>query len=124
MSEKKPLQQILILFSAFAFLGSTVFGLVGLFGNAQQTSTATETAANPQIAQLENQAKGYELVLQREPENQTALQGLVQARLEIGDLQGAVAPLEKLVETNPEQESYKALLAAVKQQVGEGSQEK
>nr|WP_277882053.1 tetratricopeptide repeat protein [Phormidium tenue] len=69
--------------------------------------------------ELEAQAKGYELVLEREPDNQTALQGLVDARIQLGDINGVVGPLEKLVELNPDVPDYAVLLAQTKQQMGD-----
>jgi cytochrome c-type biogenesis protein CcmH/NrfG len=115
-SRKNPFFRILIIISGLSFAGSTLFGLFGLFTKAFQDEPSTaQSAAVSKNAQLEAQEQGYELVLQREPENQIALKGLVQVRLQMDDLQGAVAPLEKLVELNPEQAAYKALLAQVKQ---------
>ena len=115
----KPIQRILIIISGVAFAGSTVFGMAGLFSSAlQEPKDNPKTAAVSNDSQLEAQERGYELVLQREPENQVALQGLVQTRLQSNDLQGAVHPLEKLVKLNPERADYKALLAQVNQQVG------
>jgi cytochrome c-type biogenesis protein CcmH/NrfG len=114
----KPIQRILIIISGVAFAGSTVFGMAGLFSSAlQEPKDNAKTAAVSKDSQLEAQERGYELVLQREPENQVALQGLVQARLQSNDLQGAVDPLEKLVKLNPQRADYKALLAQVNQQV-------
>ncbi len=123
MSEKKPLKRVLILVAAAAFFGSTGYGFVSMFRGAassEQAATSEATAAEQQLQQRE---RGFELVVAREPENETALQGLVQARLEMNDLEGAIGPLEKLVELNPEQAEYKVLLATLKQQAGEGSQE-
>ena len=116
----KPIQRILIIMSGIAFAGSTVFGMAGLFSSAfQEPKDNAKTAAVSNDSQLEAQERGYELVLQREPENQVALQGLVQTRLQINKLQGAVDPLEKLVKLNPERADYKALLAQVNQQVSD-----
>lgn len=117
MAEKpKRLQQVLILLSTLAFVGSTAFGAVGLF-----TSNPKEKIDNAKIAteksreaQLQAQIRGYESVLQREPENQAALEGLVKLNLQVGNLQSAIAPLEKLVKLNPNVESYKLLLSEVK----------
>lgn len=115
----KPIQRILIIISGIAFAGSTVFSMAGLFTSAlQEPKDNAKTAAASRDSQLEAQERGYELVLQREPDNQVALQGLVQARLKMNDLQGAVDPLEKLVKLNPDRAEYKAQLAQVKQQVG------
>lgn len=88
------------------------------------TSSRTSPTAAGQASQQEQQelaarAKGYELVLEREPENQTALRGLLETRLQQGDLEGAIQALEKLAELNPEQTDYLVLLGQGKQQVGD-----
>ena len=80
-------------------------------------STAT-TQPNRQ-AELEGRANGYELVLQREPDNQTALEGLVEARIGLGDLAGAAEPLARLAELNPQEPRYAVLLAQTKQQLND-----
>ncbi len=54
-------------------------------------------------------------VLEREPNNQNALEGLVQMRINMKDYEEAVPPLEKLVELNPEREDYQEVLAQLKQ---------
>ncbi|MFO7145156.1 hypothetical protein B9T16_28820, partial [Arthrospira sp. PCC 8006] len=60
------------------------------------------------------QERGYQSVLQREPENQTALEGLVMVRLEQNQLEEAIAPLEKLVNLYPDVEDYQNLLKQLK----------
>ena len=72
-----------------------------------------------QQSELETRAKGYQLVLQREPDNQTALRGLVDARIQLGDLAGVIEPLEHLAELNPEVTDFKVLLGQTKFQVGD-----
>ncbi|MBD1921224.1 tetratricopeptide repeat protein [Microcoleus sp. FACHB-831] len=119
-TSQKPLHRIFIIVSIVAFVGSTALGFVGMFNTPQNEpkQNAKTAQAEAQDKQLQAQARGYELVLHREPENQVALQGLVQARLAMNDLKGAVEPLEKLVKLNPDRESYKALLTEVKQRAG------
>jgi len=56
-------------------------------------------------------------VLEREPGNMTALEGLVKVRLEMGDKQGAIDPLERLVRLYPEREDYKVVLEQVRLEV-------
>jgi cytochrome c-type biogenesis protein CcmH/NrfG len=121
-TSQKPIQRILVILSGLAFAGSTVLGMVSLLTTDIQASknTPKTAAASKDAQQLKQQAQGYELVLQREPENQVALQGLVQTRLDMNDLQGAVEPMEKLVKLNPDNPQYKALLAGIKERVGKG----
>lgn len=85
---------------------------------SQEPPKNAQTAATAKNSQLEEMAKGYERVLEREPENQFALQKLVEIRLQMNDLQGAVAPMEKLVKLNPDNAQYKALLEGIKQRAG------
>jgi len=117
---QKRLQKILVVVGVVSFVGSTAVGTFGMFTSALNPpkQDAKTAATQSQDSQLQAQARGYELVLKREPENQIALQGLVQTRIEMNDLKGAVEPLEKLVKLNPNQASYKALLAEVKQRAG------
>lgn len=123
-TSQKPIHRILIILSIVSFVGSTAIGVVSLYGSAgqqptkQDARTASETKAKD--AQLQAQERGYEQVLQREPENQVALQGLVQVRLQMNNLQAAVEPMEKLVKLNSDRADYKALLAGIKERAGKG----
>jgi len=87
--------------------------------NAQSTPNATQTAQKSEKEQLEATAKGYEMVLQREPENKTALRGLLETRLKLNDLPGSILALEKLVKLEPQETDYAVLLAQAKQQTGD-----
>ncbi|MBW4483891.1 MAG: tetratricopeptide repeat protein [Tildeniella torsiva UHER 1998/13D] len=105
-----------------AFLSLSLLPILGSNSGRRASSTPdANPTADPVAmqAELEAQAKGYELVLEREPDNQTALQGLVDARIQLGDINGVVAPLEKLVELNPDVPDYAVLLAQTKQQMGD-----
>jgi tetratricopeptide (TPR) repeat protein len=75
--------------------------------------------SSSQIGQLQAQAEGYTKVLQREPENQVALKGLLDARLQLGDIKGSLPPLEKIAALNPKIADYTVLLAQTKQYLGD-----
>lgn len=108
---------IVIVLAILALLGFSLLPVLSsATGRYQSQTTTQETPAQVELA---TQAKGYELVLQREPENQTALQGLLESKLKLGDITGALAPLEKLADLNPNQPDYRILLAQAQEQVGE-----
>lgn len=86
---------------------------------ASTSPTQQPTEAADARAELEARAKGYELVLEREPDNQTAIEGLVDARIQLGDLEGVVEPLEKLADLNPNTPEYRVLLGQTKQSIGD-----
>jgi len=121
--KENPLKRILVLCSMVAFLGSTGYGLFGLYSNAlqqpQTTATPEEASVNQQLAAKE---RGYELVLEREPDNRVALEGLVEIRLQMQDTQGAIAPLERLVELHPQEAGYKVKLEQLTQQGSEAAE--
>ena len=97
--------------AGLGFLGFMAVPIIGLFGNSSSQQSIQPSSQNlnqPQLGdakrkELEAQAKGYSTVLEREPENTTALGGLAKARLELGDWQGALDPLEKLAAAYPDQ---------------------
>jgi tetratricopeptide (TPR) repeat protein len=71
------------------------------------------------IAQIQTDASGYSQILQREPENMVALKGLLDARLQLGDVKGSLAPLEKIATLNRQNVGYTILLAQTKQYLGD-----
>lgn len=99
--------------------------------SASNSSADAKTLSTSQQAELESQVKGYELVLQREPDNQTALKGLVDSRLDLikiklqnnklsnDDIAAAIPSLERLAKFNPKEIRYGVLLAQYKQYVGD-----
>jgi len=112
-----------------ALVGSS---MIPVFGNAlmakqlanQSVQTTAAETVTPGLTpgrrgELESQARGYELVLEREPENQTALRGLLEVRLELVDIPGAIAPLTKLAELYPEEVNYGLLLAQAQEYIGD-----
>lgn len=126
MSEKRGrwMVNVVMVLGLIAFVGIGVAPIVNGVLETTQTKTETTTAptqttTNPQQADLEAQARGYELVLQKEPDNETALRGLLETRLKLRDLPGAIAALEQLVKLKPEDTNYAILLAQAKQQTGD-----
>ncbi|GAB1538757.1 tetratricopeptide repeat protein [Scytonema sp. NUACC21] len=90
----------------------------------QSSSSRSSLTSSEQKSKLEDAARGYEQVLQREPDNQTALRGLLETRLQLislgsGDIKSVIEPLERLAKLNPEQTRYSVLLAQAKQQIGD-----
>jgi hypothetical protein len=122
-STKVILQKTFIIASGIAFLGMMTLPMLNIFKGDASLPPSSNASASNQSPSAEERAKiaaiaeGYVKVLEREPDNPNALQGLVEARLQLGDLPGAIPPLEKLTELSPEPEPLKQLLTAIKQQV-------
>ncbi|MEA5578508.1 tetratricopeptide repeat protein [Anabaena sp. UHCC 0451] len=117
-------QRIVTYISLFGFGGSILFGG---FNTVKQAWERPEPSVAVQSAEteLQKQVKGYELVLQREPNNQVALEKLSIIRLKSGDNQGAIptvsyanALMERLVKLHPDRQDYQTVLADVKKKVG------
>lgn len=104
----KKRQKLIILISMVSFFGSTVMAAIPSIQQVFQEDSVPQAASVEST--LKQQEQGYELVLQREPNNQVALDGLLKVRLELNDIPGAIETLEKLVKLNPEREDYKQQL--------------
>lgn len=110
-----------------AFVGLSIIPIFSAIRDERQatapTSPETTTVTEAKKSELQSQENGYEAVLQREPENQTALQGLLQTRLQkiqakTGEVKDIIDPLQKLSQLDPGRAEYKILLAQAQQQVG------
>jgi cytochrome c-type biogenesis protein CcmH/NrfG len=110
------IKQIFAFVSMVGFAGSTIFGIVSLFGSglSSQHQQKPVAAVVSQKSLLAAQERGSETVLRREPQNPTALEGLANVRLGMNNAKGAIEPLEKLVKLNPDRADYQALLAQAK----------
>jgi tetratricopeptide (TPR) repeat protein len=108
---------------AVSLLALTGFSMFPLFNIVLDGGAAVATEPNnlsaAQTSQIQAQALGYTQVLQREPENQVALKGLLNARLQLGDVKGSLLPLEKIAALNPQTSDYTVLLAQTKQYLGD-----
>jgi tetratricopeptide (TPR) repeat protein len=111
----------LMLFSLIIFSGLPLFNSIvaGDRSGINPNSASATTISTQELIQLEAEASGYQKVLQREPENETALQGLLTIRLKQQDLKGSIEPLAKLASLHSEQPEYTILLAQAKQQVND-----
>ncbi len=121
--KSRTLSRIVTLVLGLGFAGSTLaIALSSVF--SQNSYNATNSAADsgnsesaPSVEeQIQLQASGYEKVLDREPNNITALEGLTQIYLQTGQPEKAIPTLEKLVEYYPEQPEYAGILQVIKQQ--------
>lgn len=122
--KRSPWISVVLVLAVLAFVGFSMIPLLGSVFQENQpaakaTATPTSAGASPKSADLEAQAKGYESVVQREPQNTSALRGLLEVRLKMGDIKGAIAPLEQLAKLNPDQTDYAVLLAQAKQKTGD-----
>jgi len=128
--------QIVLVLAVVAFVGISLIPILTAFNPPKSLSSNVSGMSNSalsssaQSSTLEDQVRGYESVLQREPENQTALKGLLEARLRLlsqkkrgevkpSDIQVVIETLEKLVKLNPQQSEYAVLLAQAKQEIGD-----
>jgi tetratricopeptide (TPR) repeat protein len=134
-SRNRWIVRVVLAFAVVAFLGVSIMPILTAINKPESSAQNqpvgdNKLSSSAQKSKLEDQVRGYELVLQKDAENQTALKGLLQARLELlsqksqgevkpADIQAVIEPLEKLAKLNPQKSEYGVLLAQAKQQIGD-----
>ncbi len=106
-------KRLLAIVSIIGFGGSMLFGAFNTIQRAMQAPQPQPAPISVESS-LQQQAQGYELVLQREPENQVALEKLSLLRIQLQDFKGAMEPLEKLISLYPDRQDYQVMLENVK----------
>lgn len=103
-----------------SFLGVSIAPfLSGIMSASQQNNKAVAQNNTSDQERIKNQIEGFEAVLKREPKNQTALIGLVELRLQQGDIKGSLEPLQTLTDANPEEPKYRLILARTRLQLND-----
>lgn len=106
-------------------LGLGSLGLLGYYAIPTISSAWGQNKDNlpsdstVETAGLADLARAYEQILQREPNSREALRGLVDVKLQQGDLRGSVTYLERLVALSPDKPDYAVLLAQSQQKLGD-----
>ena len=107
----------------FSLITVSALPLVGSVVEGQQfdrnVNNEVFTLSQQELTKLEAEASGYQKVLEREPNNDTALNGLLKIRLQQKDLEGATVPLAQLAKLHPELTEYKILFAQAQQQLAD-----
>jgi hypothetical protein len=113
--------KIITIVSIVCFFGSTLFSIIPAIEQAgrmpQPQSPNVSSATVSDEALLRERVRGYELVLQREPDNQIALEKLSLLRLHFKDNKGAIEILTKLVKLHPDRQDYQVALAQLKKRI-------
>ena len=111
---------LVIVVSILSLAGFTLLPVFNaILAGGPAVATTTNGLSPSQASQIQAQAEGYTKVLEREPENQVALKGLLDARLQLGDVKGSLSPLEKIAALNPQIPDYTVLLAQTRQYLGD-----
>jgi tetratricopeptide (TPR) repeat protein len=105
---------IVFIIAPLALLGLSVAPFLSML---QNNPAATSSQQLPE-ERIQAEIEGYEAVLEREPENITALQGLVNLTLQTNDMERAIPALTKLQELQPEEPTYPVLLARLQMEQG------
>lgn len=112
---------IIMLFSLIIFTGLPLVGSIVKETKilASQKAENQTRISSQEDTRLEAEARGYQKVLEREPNNETALRELLSIRLQQQNILDAIAPLETLAAIHPEVTKYSILLGQTKQYVAD-----
>jgi tetratricopeptide (TPR) repeat protein len=81
--------------------------------------SAKQRLPQNKVAELQAQVQAYDRILVQQPDDVSALQGTIRAKLQLEDVRGVAPALEKLAATQPATPAYSILLAQTKQYLGD-----
>ena len=111
-----------LIFACISFFWATGSRVFNMMTNPQtDVASQTETESKSPEESLKEAEKGYQTVLEKEPNNRFALEKLMEIDLQLQDLQGALESLEKLVELYPENQQYRQTLEYIKENLAQAS---
>lgn len=108
---KQWIINIVLIITTLSFLGISIAPLLGGILAPRQPADRPATAQTSEKEKLKIQIEGFEAVLKREPKNRTALENLAVLRIQVGDLKGAIEPLQTLADSYPDIVDYRLELA-------------
>lgn len=116
VSTKDIFKKGFIILSGGAFVWFSVAEVIKMVSQpvTPPANTQNQEELSPQ-ARLEKEMQGYQLVLDKEPDNVFALEKLVEVNLQLGNLAQALPLTEKLVELQPTNQRYQDVLKIIKQ---------
>ena len=117
-SDQKVFQRLVVIVSGLALLGSGIYSVV-FFANSSPSSEENNAQHNSRSIEerLEEQARGYQLVLEKEPNNRFALENLVRISVQLNDYQRALEPMKQLIELDPNNGQYQIALEEIQSQL-------
>lgn len=119
-TRNKKLQQLLCIIGFYGMILPVIYSTAKVINESPEQSPAVQQSQQNTIQEaLQAQIRGYEMVLQREPNNLTALEGLANTKMQVKDYAGAIEILQELVKQYPERSDYGAMLAEAKQKAGQ-----
>jgi len=110
---QRPWLKFVMVVGGAAFLGLSVLPFVANLLPPSATPTPS-----PQDERV-SEAKGFELVLAKDPDNIYALRSLLEIRLQQKDLKGALPLLARLAKNHPDVAEYHILLAQTQVELGD-----
>lgn len=112
-SGKGIFKKVIVILSGISFFWFSASTVIGMLTNPQPAPSAVE---NPPVNnELVQEIEGYQLVLEKEPDNRFAREKIVEIHLQNKDLKSALPHMEKLVALQPENQQYQEILSIIKQ---------
>jgi predicted Zn-dependent protease len=106
--------------SGLMFVSTSATSLIGLVRSQSPKPESMPTQVSVKDT-LKEEAKNYELVLKKEPNNRNALNGLVQTHLKLNDFDSAKQPLQKLITLEPQNKLHRELMANIQKKTSKPS---